>query len=66
MAVKSPALMKAHQIAAEGEYFAARPQIDCNDRRKVFEAGFQLAWSAALSYRYPDGRLVPSDPFLQP
>lgn len=63
---KSRALMEAHQVAAEEEYFAARPQIDCNDRRKVFEAGFQRAWNAALSYRYPDGRLVPSEPFRQP
>jgi len=62
---KNRALMEAHQIAAEDEYFAARPQIDCNDRRKVFEAGFQRAWNAALSYRYPDGRLVPSEPFVQ-
>ena len=44
---KSRALMEAHQVAAEDEYFAERPQIDCNDRRKVFEAGFQRAWSAA-------------------
>ncbi len=62
---KNRALMEAHQIAAEDEYFAARPQIDCNDRRKVFEAGFQRAWDAALSYRHPDGRLVPSEPFVQ-
>ena len=39
---------------------------DRYDRRKVFEAGFQRAWNAALSYRYPDGRLVPSEPFRQP
>lgn len=31
---------------AEDDYFSARPQIDCNDRRKVFEAGFELAWNA--------------------
>lgn len=31
---------------AEEDYFSARPQIDCNDRRKVFEAGFELAWNA--------------------
>ena len=46
---KNKALMEAHQITAEDEYFAARPQIDCNDRRKVFEAGFQRAWNVALS-----------------
>ena len=62
---KNRALMEAHHIAAADEYFEARPQIDCNDRRKVFEAGFQRAWNAALSYRYPDGRLVPSEPFVQ-
>jgi len=44
---KNRALMEAHQIAAEDEYFAARPQIDCNDRRKVFEAGFKMAWNIA-------------------
>ena len=46
---KNRALMEAHQIAAEDEYFAARPQIDCNDRRKVFDAGFERAWEAALA-----------------
>jgi len=44
---KNRAPMEAHQIAAEDEYFAARPQIDCNDRRKVFEAGFKMAWNIA-------------------
>lgn len=60
---KNRALMEAHQIAATDEYFAARPQIDCIDRRRVFEAGFQRAWNAALSHRHPDGRLVQSEPF---
>ena len=62
---KNRALMEAHQIASEDAYFAARPQIDCNDRRKVFEAGFRRAWDAATSLRYPDGALVPSEPFRQ-
>lgn len=62
---KSRALMEAHHNAAAEDYFTARPQIDCNDSRKVFDAAFQRAWDAALSCRYPDGRLVPSDPFVQ-
>ena len=41
---KNRALMEAHQIASEDAYFAARPKIDCNDRRKVFEAGFRRGW----------------------
>lgn len=28
-------------------YFEARPQIDSNDRRKVFQAGFERGWDAA-------------------
>ena len=62
---KKRALMEAHEIAASNEYFSARPQIDTNDRRKVFEAGFRKAWDAALPFRYPDGRLIPSEPFVQ-
>ncbi len=40
------ALMEGHEIAASNAYFSARPQIDTNDRRKVFEAGFKAAWNA--------------------
>ena len=29
--------------AASDAYFEARPQIDCNDRRKVFDAGYNAA-----------------------
>lgn len=43
------ALRQGHEIAASDGYFEARPQIDSNDRRKVFEAGFQRGWDAALA-----------------
>jgi hypothetical protein len=56
---KNRALMEAHQIAAEDEYFAARPQIDSNDRRKVFEAGFQRAWEKVNSEHCPSTCLLP-------
>lgn len=38
------ATMEAARNAAEDAYFKARPQIDCNDRRKVFEAGYERGW----------------------
>jgi len=41
------AVMEANCIAWEDAYFAARPQLDCNDRRKAFQAGFERAWQAA-------------------
>ena len=43
------ATMEAERNSAEDAYFEARPQIDCNDRRKVFDAGFERAWDAALA-----------------
>lgn len=39
------AQMEAARNDAEDKYFQARPQIDCNDRRKVFDAGFERAWA---------------------
>jgi len=41
------AVIEANCMSKEDEYFAARPQIDFNDRRKVFQAGFERAWQAA-------------------
>lgn len=41
------AIRQGHEIAASDSYFDARPQIDNNDRRKVFEAGFERGWNAA-------------------
>ena len=38
------AAMEAGRNAAEDAYFDARPQIDCNDRRKVFDAGYERGW----------------------
>lgn len=41
------AIRQGHEIAASDSYFEARPQIDSNDRRKVFQAGFERGWDAA-------------------
>ena len=41
------AIRDAHRNYGEEEYFHARPQIDCNDRRRVFQAGFDRGWKAA-------------------
>ena len=38
------ALMEGHRIPAVDAYFKARPAIDCNDRRRVYEAGYQRGW----------------------
>lgn len=38
-------LREAECNTAEDAYFEARPQIDCADRRRVFEAGFERAWT---------------------
>ncbi len=38
------ATMEAGRNTAEDAYFKARPQIDCNDRRKVFDAGYERGW----------------------
>jgi hypothetical protein len=43
------AVMDAHRTEAADRYFAARPQIDCNDRRKVFEAAYKMAWEESRS-----------------
>ena len=41
---------KAHRDRAEDEYFDSRPAIDCNDRRRVFQAGFDRGWGAAREH----------------
>ncbi len=41
------ATRKAHRERAEDEYFDSRPAIDCNDRRRVFQAGFDRGWKSA-------------------
>ena len=41
------AIFEAHESAASEGYFEARPQIDCNDRRRVFKAGYERGWDAA-------------------
>jgi hypothetical protein len=41
------AICEGHRIANEETYFSARPQIDTNDRRRVFGAGFDKGWDAA-------------------
>jgi hypothetical protein len=57
------ALLGAHHIHDSDAYFDARPQIDSDDRRKVFEAGYERAWKAAhLSARQGEAvgwKLVP-------
>jgi hypothetical protein len=41
------AIRQGHEIATSDRYFEARPQIDSNDRRNVFQAGFERGWDAA-------------------
>lgn len=38
------AIRQGHEVAASDGYFGARPQIDSNDRRKVFQSGFERGW----------------------
>lgn len=42
------AIRESEQIAASDNYFGARPQIDTDDRRRVFEAGFRAAWQTQM------------------
>lgn len=44
------AIREAHRNSEESKYFDARPQIDCIDRRRVFEAGFDRGWDSARGY----------------
>lgn len=48
------AIKEAEVCAASDSYFAARPQIDGDDRRRVFEAGFARGWDAARP-THPNG-----------
>lgn len=41
------AIMEGAMNASCNEYFAARPQIDCIDRRRVFEAGFVRGYGSS-------------------
>ena len=41
------AIREAHRNYDEEDHFHARPQIDCNDSRRVFQAGFDRGWRAA-------------------
>lgn len=43
------AIRDGNEIAASDKYFSARPQIVSADRRKVFQAGFERGWDAALA-----------------
>lgn len=49
------AIRQGHEIASSDAYFEARPQIDCNDRRNVFRAGFERGWDAARSQPVAQG-----------
>lgn len=42
------AIKEGARISACEGYFNARPQIDCLDRRRVFEAGFDRGYDAAM------------------
>lgn len=46
--------MEGARNEAEDAYFEARPQIDCNDRRKVFEAGFDRGFEKSRP-KFPHG-----------
>lgn len=48
------AIRQGHEIATSDAYFEARPQIDSNDRRKVFQAGFERGWDAAMAAKKGD------------
>lgn len=41
------AIQEAYQIHDSDEYFKARPQLECGDRRKVFYAGHIRGYQAA-------------------
>ena len=41
------AMQEAYQIHDSDEYFKARPQLECGDRRKVFYAGHIRGYQAA-------------------
>lgn len=43
------ALREGEQNAAEAAYFGARPYNDTEDRMRVFGAGFQRGWDAAVA-----------------
>jgi hypothetical protein len=47
MSDDSRAVQESHCAADEETYFDARPQIDSNDRRRVFEAGHKFGYEAA-------------------
>lgn len=54
------ALREAHGHADEAAYFAARPQLDGDDRRSVFRAGHQRGFDAAEKvYAHPPAKRVP-------
>jgi hypothetical protein len=40
------AIREAYESAGSESYFGSRPQIDTNDRRRVFKAGFERGWDA--------------------
>lgn len=41
------ALRESSRIHINNEYFKARPQVDNDDRRNVFDAGYDRGWQAA-------------------
>ena len=47
------ALCEAHEITAEDEYFAARPENDFPRHRVLFMEGFKRGWQAAQATPEP-------------
>lgn len=61
------ALMEGHRIPAVDAYFKARPAIDCNDRRRVYEAGYQRGWrDSNVAHPQPKGLTVIDPDALEP
>jgi len=40
------AIQEAHMIHSENEYFQARPQLESDHNRRIFDAGFQRGYKA--------------------
>jgi hypothetical protein len=54
MSEKEIAIKEGELAGAEEAYFSARPQADCINNRRVFEAGFNRGWDA-VKPAFPEG-----------
>lgn len=52
---KDIALCECESFVSEEAYFSARPQIDTNENRRIFEAGFKRAWHHLKSQEQNNG-----------